>query len=253
MVRVRSTFSLMLELLAIVSIPYVIDSAIAQSFTEPSEGIGTAGNQTMAANVTGDLATYSNPNLGFSLEYPSDWQKEESLTFVSPQGGISNRSPEVISVTTEVLPTSDFSLDRYSEAAISQVESFQDFKLLNSSSTMLAGLPAHMILYTFTDESQTPLQNLQVWTIKDGIAYVITYGGVSEEFESSLPVLQSVMDSFSLAANDSGEEAVGAPQNETIETLSMSPPATFTEICSDTIDNDFDGRADESCPAPPQL
>jgi hypothetical protein len=61
---------------------------------------------------------------------------------------------------------------------------------------MLAGLPAHMILYTFTDESQTPLQNLQVWTIKDGIAYVITYGGVPEEFESSLPALQSVMDSF---------------------------------------------------------
>lgn len=55
----------MLELLAIVSIPYVINSAIAQSFTEPSEGIGTAGNQTMASNVTGDLATYSNPNLGF--------------------------------------------------------------------------------------------------------------------------------------------------------------------------------------------
>lgn len=206
MVRIRSAFSIMLELLAIVSIPYVINSAIAQSFTEPSEGIGTAGNQTMASNVTGDLATYSNPNLGFSLEYPSDWQKEESLTFVSPQGGINNRSPEVISVTTEVLPTSDFSLDRYSEAAISQVESFQDFKLLNSSSTMLAGLPAHTILYTFTDESQTPLQNLQVWTIKGGIAYVITYGGVPEEFESSLPVLQSVMDSFTLAAIGSGGE-----------------------------------------------
>lgn len=52
MVRIRSALSLMLELSAIVSIPYVINSAIAQSFTEPSEGIGTAGNQTMASNVT---------------------------------------------------------------------------------------------------------------------------------------------------------------------------------------------------------
>jgi hypothetical protein len=206
MVRITFTFSLMLGLLVIVSIPYVFfasysitaNIAVAQFLTEP---IGTAGNQTMASNDTSDLTPYSNPNLGFSLEYPSDWQKEESLTFVSPQGGFSNRSPEVISVTTEVLPTSDFSLDRYSEAAIGQVESFQDFKLLNSSSTMLAGLPAHMILYTFTDENQTPLQNLQAWTIKDGIAYVITYGGVPEEFEDSLPALQSVMDSFSLAAN----------------------------------------------------
>ena len=38
---------------------------------------------------------------------------------------------------------------------------------------------------------------------------------------------------------------------ETIENLSISPPTTFTEICGDNIDNDFDGRVYESCPAPP--
>lgn len=239
----------LLNIMAISLVIYTSDGkpniAIAQPITQSSGGNQTGIN---------DLAPYNNPNLGFSLEYPTNWEKEESLTFISPQGGISNRSPEVISVTTEVLPTSDFSLERYSDAAIGQVESFQDFKLLNSSSTMLAGLPAHMILYTFTNEDQTPLQNLQAWTIKDGIAYVITYGGVPEEFEDSLPALQSVVDSFTLAVNGtigSGELGAEAPQNETIGTLSISPPATFTEMCGDNIDNDFDGRADESCPAPP--
>jgi hypothetical protein len=196
----------MLELLVIVTIPYAIfesygmttNIAVAQFLTEPSEGIDTAGNQTMASNVTGDLATYSNPNLGFSLEYPSNWQREEILTFVSPQGGIDNRAPEVIRVTTEVLPTSDYNLERYTEAALGQVEVFQDFRLLNSSSTTLGGLPANLIVYTFTDESQTPLQNLQVWAVKDGMAYVITYGGTPEEFDSSLPAFQSIIDSFSL-------------------------------------------------------
>jgi hypothetical protein len=232
-----------------------ISLAIYTSYGMPNITVAQLITQSSGGNQTGisDLVPYNNPNLGFSLEYPTDWEKEESLTFVSPQGGISNRSPEVISVTTEVLPTSDFSLDRYSDAAIGQVESFQDFKLLNSSSTMLAGLPAHMILYTFTSADQTPLQNLQAWTIKDGIAYVITYGGVPEEFEDSLPALQSVMDSFTLAVNGtigSGKVGAEAPQNETIGTLSESPPATFTERCGDNIDNDFDGRADESCPAP---
>jgi hypothetical protein len=32
---------------------------------------------------------------------------------------------------------------------------------------------AHMIVYSFTEEG-TPWQNLQVWTIKDGMAYIIT-------------------------------------------------------------------------------
>jgi hypothetical protein len=97
------------------NIPYV---ATAQSPTRPSEETGTAGNQTTTSDDTSEPVQYSNPNLGFLLEYPSNWQKEESLSFTSPQGGINNRVPEVITITTEVLPTSDFSLDSYSEAAL---------------------------------------------------------------------------------------------------------------------------------------
>ena len=246
------TFAFVLGLLVSMAVVHVI---YVSSVTVKAQSVsGTGGNQTMdsgsvletndtISTTIGNLIPYSNPNLGFSLEYPSNWQKEEILTFVSPQGGIDNRTPEIIRVTTEVLPTSDFGLDRYSEAALGQVESLQDFKLLNSSSTTLAGLPASMILYTFTEESQTPLQILQIWTVTDGMAYIITYNGTPEEFDSSLSALQSVVDSFRLA-----EEA---PQNETNGTLSISPPTSFTEVCGDNIDNDFDGRADESCPAPP--
>jgi hypothetical protein len=197
MVKVSLVVSVLLTTMAISHVISasndITNIAIAQpTLTESSRGINVTGNQT---NIS-DLVSYSNPNLGFSLEYPSEWEKEESLTFVSPQGGIGNRTPEVISITTEVLPTSNYSLDSYTEAALGQVESFKGFRLLNSSSTTLAGLPAHMIVYSFTDESQTPLENLQVWTIKDGMAYVITYGGTPEEFDSSLPTFQSVMDSF---------------------------------------------------------
>jgi hypothetical protein len=205
MIRVGCAFTLMLELLASMVIADAIftsnditNIATAQSLNRLSEGIDTSGNQTTDSIDTSNLEPYNNPNLGFSLQYPTDWQKEESLTFISPQGGVRNRGPEAISITTELLPTSNYSLDRYTEAGLGQVESFQDFKLLNSSSTLLAGLPAHVIVYSFTDENLTPLQNLQAWTVKDGMAYVITYGGTPEEFESSLPVLNGVMDSFRL-------------------------------------------------------
>jgi hypothetical protein len=42
-----------------------------QLLTKPSQGINAAGNQTMASTATSDLIRYSNPNLGFALEYPS--------------------------------------------------------------------------------------------------------------------------------------------------------------------------------------
>lgn len=197
-------FLLVLTLLATISSGYILfasdgvsEDASAQPLAGLPGGISIPGNQTVGSPNATSLAPYNNPNLGFSLKYPSEWQKEESLSFTSPQGGIDNRAPEVISVVTEVLPSSNFSLDSYTDAAMGQVVSFENFQLLNSSSTTLGRLPAHMIVYAFTDE-QTPLQNLQVWTVKDGMAYVITYGGVPEEFESSLPALQSVLDSFSL-------------------------------------------------------
>ena len=170
MIKVSFTFTLMLGLLATVAFSH---AASAQPLTESPEGVDTAGNRTMASNVNSNLIPYSNPNLGFTLEYPSNWTKQESLVFISPQGGIGNQAPELITIDTEVLPTLDFSLDTYSEASLGQIKSFQDFKLLNSSSTTLAGLPAHMIVYSFTEEG-TPWQNLQVWTIKDGMAYIIT-------------------------------------------------------------------------------
>jgi hypothetical protein len=199
------SLKLTLALVATISSGYILfssggafEASMAQPLTASSEGmnVSMSGNQTMSSSAASS-SPYYNPNLGFSLEYPSDWQKVETLSFTSPQGGMGNRAPEVINVITEVLPSSNFSLDSYTEAAVSQVESFDNFQLLNSSSTTIGGLPAHMIVYTFTD-GQTPLQNLQAWTVKDGIAYIITYGGVPEEFDSSLPSIQSVLDSFRL-------------------------------------------------------
>jgi hypothetical protein len=203
-VRSKRVFDLTLALLATISSVCILivsdglsKATTAQPLAVTSRGLNITGNLTAGSSVASDLIRYDNPNLGFSLEYPSEWQKEESLSFTSPQVGAGNRAPEVINVVTEVLPSSNFSLDSYTDAAMGQVESFENFQLLNSTSTTLGGLPAHMIVYTFTDD-QTPLQNLQAWTVKDGMAYVLTYGGVPEEFESSLPALQSVLDSFRL-------------------------------------------------------
>jgi hypothetical protein len=51
--------------------------ATAHPITESAEGMNVTGNQAS----TSDLVPYSKPNLGFSLEYPSDWRKE-SLNFI---------------------------------------------------------------------------------------------------------------------------------------------------------------------------
>lgn len=199
---IRTRFTLVLLLLVTAAIGHVIfvgngipGIATAQPINETSEGIIAPGNQTMGRNGTSDLVPYSNPNLGFSLEFPSNWQKQETLGFSSPRTGLVG-APEAISVLTEEVPTLNYTVNNYTEAAMGQVETLPDFQLINSSSYTLGGLPAHMILFSFTDPNNSTSQSLQTWTVKDGTAYVITYGATPAEFNSSLPALQSVLNTF---------------------------------------------------------
>lgn len=154
-----------------------------------------------------ELLMYNNPNLGFTLQYPSDWSKEESLTFISPPPSSAaasnettsstNLTPESIAVTTEVL-FSNITLEEYSQSAIGLLESqFPNFTLLNSFETTLSGYPAHQIEYTYSLNG-LELKNMQIWTIADNIAYAVTYGGTIEEFDSSLPVVENLIESFQL-------------------------------------------------------
>jgi hypothetical protein len=151
-----------------------------------------------------NLLAYENPNLGFSLEYPTDWSKEESLMFIAPPPSsnetlsLPNEAPESIAVTTEVLPY-NMTLDEYSESAIGLLEGqFTNYTLIDSSEATLSGYPAHQITYTYTLDG-VDLKNMQIWTIADNnIAYALTYGGFVEEFDSSFPVIENMINSFRL-------------------------------------------------------
>ena len=50
---------------------------------------------------------------------------------------------------------------------MSQLESLPGFRLINSSSTTLGGLPAHQVEFT-VGQNQNATQNLEVWTVNNG-------------------------------------------------------------------------------------
>jgi serine/threonine-protein kinase len=148
-------------------------------------------------NGMSELLVFDNSNLGFTLEYPSDWIKEESLSFISPRLSISDEAPESIAVTTEP-NISNLTLQEYSDSSLSILESqFPNFTLIESSNSTLSGYPAYQILYTYTFED-VDLKNLQIWTIADDMVYVLTYGGTTKEFDNSFPVIQNMVDSFEI-------------------------------------------------------
>lgn len=176
------------------SVLYVLSIALSFCLVE---SMPASMAQINSEAVMSESLMYDNPNLGFTLEYPSDWIKEESLSFISPRLSISDEAPESIAVTTE--PNfSNLTLDEYSDSSLSILESqFSNYTLIESSNSTLSGYPAHQIIYTYTLEG-IDLKNLQIWTIADDMVYVLTYGGTTKEFEDSLPVIQNMIDSFEI-------------------------------------------------------
>lgn len=181
MAAIKSTVTIMAFLTLFVAV-----SPLSTSLAQTNE----------TAIPTKETLLYDNPNLGFTLEYPSNWTKDESITFVSPMSK-TDEAPESISITTEVIPANT-TLGEYSNSAVRLLEEqFPDFTLLEFVNSTLSGFPAQQIVYTYT-EGETELKLMQIWAVADGTAYALTYAGIPTEFNDALPVFQNMVDSFEI-------------------------------------------------------
>src|SRR5205823_9533128 len=75
--------------------------------------------------------------------------------------------------------------------------SFDNFSLIDSNATTLAGFPAHKIVYTAVlPSSGLELKFMQILTIKDSKSFVITFGTLPTNYSRYLPTIQKMIDSF---------------------------------------------------------
>jgi hypothetical protein len=183
--------------------PYLgYDDAIAQSPNQSTTANGTNG---------GGMLVYQNNTYGVKLQYPSGWQVAQFnnsaatptkfvVGFLSPIGvqRASDRNPENILVAVENLSSSNMGLAPYTALQLSLLsEGVKGFNLVESLPTIIANNPAHQIVYTETLEQLT-MKKMQVWTIKDGIAYLIIYAADESDYSNQLPTVRKMLDSFEI-------------------------------------------------------
>jgi hypothetical protein len=193
------------------------------------------GGQILGTKSIDNFLTYTNPEHGIGIEYPSNWQKLEGqmldrmtsraekitaiVGFTAPSG--------LTSIFVTVSPSENKSASEFLQAEIPTLKKdHPDFKLVRSNSTTLAGLPAYMLGFSgrynpdilvekFGMEglagenvdtgilgdlmsSFGDIQQMRVVTIKNDKAYQVGYGGFGGEYSSYLPTAQKMIDSFQL-------------------------------------------------------
>lgn len=153
--------------------------------------------------------SFENPEFGIKIKYPATWEKEEKqnvIEFFSPLTSSSDNIPHIIEIQTENLDENNLSLDGYIESSLKEIrEANSDFRRIDYSRTILAGLPAQKIVFSFTSndrESPTTfghiIQCMAICTIKEKRAYVFVYYAEPAKYASSVALIQKIIDSFEI-------------------------------------------------------
>jgi hypothetical protein len=152
-----------------------------------------------------DLGLYNNSTYGLSFMYPVDWYKAEILTgpiidikFVVPSNSSSLFDIPTIDVFIDKSLGNTSSLEEY-DALQEQTFStlFNNATVLVNRSTMLSDLPALERAFV-TNQSGAPSASVQMFTVKDGKVFAITFVADQSEFLRYLPVFTRLTESFTL-------------------------------------------------------
>jgi hypothetical protein len=139
---------------------------------------------------------YSNPTVGIRIQYPGDWGRLD-LSFLQNDSADINFYPlddpsGSLSVRIQVdslLRSQNMTLDEYTSMKINSTED----QILESNSTTLANLPAHITVI-----GNSVLKTMQVWALKADRVFTITYQAEEEDFQNDLPIAMKMIESFEI-------------------------------------------------------
>jgi serine/threonine-protein kinase len=150
-----------------------------------------------------NFLTYQDSTLGIKIDYPVGWIHElhpgSLVTFLASLEIDSNTYPAGLGITVQHLGSGNTSLNEVTKVQIKNLtQSHPDFKLTESTNSILAGNIAHKIVFSATDNMKHERTAMQIWTLKGDNAYLITYKAEPGKYSKFLPTIQKMIDSFQI-------------------------------------------------------
>jgi serine/threonine-protein kinase len=144
---------------------------------------------------------YENSTYGIKIKYPQTWQKQyinnpitgEVVAFLSPKQSNTDKFQEKLTISVE-----DFSgtLDEFSSSSIQDISNhLTEAKIVNKNEINLGYQRANQLVFTGKD-GDNRLKNLQVLTLRNYKAYVITYTAEIDNYDDFLQKAQTMVNSF---------------------------------------------------------
>lgn len=147
-------------------------------------------------DATKDWQTYENATHKLSIKYPKDWTKKEESNIIV--GFMSTGTANVNLVTEDMSKNPTMKVDEYLKLSLPNIEKeFKEFKLLENTPLTLGNVKAQKIIYTANVEGMN-LKFMQVLTIINQKAYVLTYTALADEYDKNLETANKIFGSLTM-------------------------------------------------------
>jgi hypothetical protein len=102
-----------------------------------------------------------------------------------------------IQISVEDLRSKNITLNQYTDTTVNKINKSFGIQIQSSEDAILADNPAHSIMYTTAYGEQQAFKTYQIWTVKDGKAYIITYSATPSNYANYYkPIIQNMINSF---------------------------------------------------------
>ncbi|BAY40738.1 serine/threonine kinase [Nostoc sp. NIES-2111] len=152
---------------------------------------------------TETFLTYENSTEKLKIKYPQSWNRQdinnritgELVTFISPKQNESDDFQEKLTITIEDFPGT---LQEFTHTSIKDINNnLVDAKIINTSEQIVTNKQGEALVYQGKDGNKD-LKNLQVFTLKSGKAYVITYTAKVDNYNDFLDVAEIMIKSLEI-------------------------------------------------------
>ena len=147
------------------------------------------------------MQTLSNTEPGFSIDYPKAWSKQNrddmfsrGAVFLSPLENDTDKFREKVSILVEDL-SADMSLAEYTRSSVAQIKQLSDPNVAPAQTVNLGKETARRVVYNGLEDGNW-VRRMQTWTVVGDRAYVITYTAQPESYDSYLPTVEKMIESF---------------------------------------------------------
>jgi PsbP-like protein len=156
-------------------------------------------------NKMQSLLTYENPVYGIRIKYPADWQREEART-LTPGKNITEvvrftpnphytLSPKLF-IQVEKLDSQNISLDQVTSQRLQRLEN-HGFTVVENDriSLPIGNIPADRVVSEGRLQ-HNDIKKIEIWIIEDDLVYTIVFSTEKGNYETHLPTVQKMIDSF---------------------------------------------------------